>query len=177
MLHYVYYMNYSKRIIINKFIKFIKSQRSQPITVPLMARCTRYIIMWHVVGFSPGTSVSSSNNPIPTLQWTVLYKHQGCHIMMYRVHLAISGIRTFFSRIYLFLSFNKFIFIKGCQNWFFFILKVANIRCFILIKCSHATCFLVIHSSYQYSASFGKAADLLVRVNGDFINRHSNSFH
>ena len=48
----------------------------------------------------------------------------------------------------------------------------------LILKDLHATCFLVINSSYQCLAIFGTATDLyLGRVNGDFINRHLNSFH
>ena len=46
---------------------------------------------------------------------------------------------TFFptlrKKIYHIVSFSYYFQLKGCQNWIFlFILKVANIRCFILIK-------------------------------------------
>jgi hypothetical protein len=38
--------------------------------------------------------------------------------------------------------------------------------------------FSVIYSSYQGSATFGAATDLLLdRVNGDSTNLHSNSFN
>jgi hypothetical protein len=41
-----------------------------------------------------------------------------------------------------------------------------------------ATCFLVIYSSYQCPVNFGKDSWLIIRcVNGDFTNKHSNSFH
>ena len=41
-----------------------------------------------------------------------------------------------------------------------------------------ATCFLIIYSSYQCPVNFGKDSRLIIRcVNGDFTNKHSNSFH